>query len=77
MKWKYWFPAVALLLLTVSSVETFAQAPKAQSRPIRILRKRDVLQMVRTGVRSDLIIANILTSPCNFDSGGGSHRCGG
>ena len=67
MKWKHWFPAVAILLLTVSYVETFAQAPKAQPRPIRILRNRDVLQMVRTGMKSDLVIANILTSSCNFD----------
>lgn len=67
MKWKHWFTVAALLLLPGSSIETFAQAPKAQPRPIRTLRNRDVLQMVRTGMKSDLVIANILTSPCNFD----------
>ena len=67
MKWKYWFAVAVLLLLPGSSIETFAQAPKAQPRPTRILRNREVLQMVRTGMKSDLIIANILTSPCNFD----------
>ena len=67
MNWKHWFTVVALLLLPGSSIETFAQAPKAQPRPIRTLRNRDVLQMVRTGMKSDLVIANILTSSCNFD----------
>lgn len=67
MNWKHWFTIAVLLLLPGSSIETFAQAPKAQPRPTRILRNRDVLQMVRTGMKSDLIIANILTSPCNFD----------
>jgi hypothetical protein len=32
-----------------------------------MLRNRDVLVMVRSGMKADLIIANILTSPCNFD----------
>lgn len=67
MKWKHWFTVTALLLLPGSSIETFAQAPKAQPRSIRTLRNRDVLQMVRTGMKSDLVIANILTSSCNFD----------
>lgn len=66
MKWKYWLAIPALLLLT-SPVETFAQPPKPQTRAIRMLRNRDVLVMVRNGMKSDLIIANILTSPCNFD----------
>ena len=67
MKWKYWFMVAAFLLLAGSSVETLAQAPKAQPRPARILRNRDVLQMVRSGMKSDLVIANILTTSCNFD----------
>ena len=67
MKWKYWFTVAAFLLLTGNSVQTLAQAPKAQPRSIRILRNRDVLQMVRSGMKSDLVIANILTSSCNFD----------
>jgi hypothetical protein len=66
MRWKHWLTIAAFLFLT-NSVETFAQAPKAQSRSVRMLRNRDVLQMVRSGMKADLIIANILTSPCNFD----------
>jgi hypothetical protein len=46
---------------------TVGQAPKTQSRPARILTNRDVLSMFHRGMRSDLIIATILTSPCNFD----------
>lgn len=67
MNWKHWFTVAVLLLLPGNSMETFAQVPKAQPRPTRIIRNRDVLQMVRSGMKSHLIIANILTSPCNFD----------
>jgi len=66
MKWKYWLTVAAVLLLTTPA-ETLGQTPKTQPSTIRMLRNRDVLQMVRTGMKSDLIIANILTSPCNFD----------
>ena len=67
MNWKHWFTIAVLLLLPGSAVETFAQAPKTQPPPARILRNRDILQMVRTGMNSHIIIANILTSSCNFD----------
>ena len=66
MKWKHWLTFAAVLFLTIPA-ETFGQAPKPQTRSIRILRNRDVLQMVRTGMKSELIIANILTTSCNFD----------
>ena len=66
MRWKHWF-ALAAVLVLITAAETFAQVPKIQTRTIRMLRNRDVLAMVRTGVKSDQIIANILTSPCNFD----------
>ena len=66
MKWKYWLTIAALLLLT-SPVETFAQIQKAQPSTTRHLRNRDILQMVRSGMQSHLIIASILTSACNFD----------
>src|SRR5215203_2483137 len=66
MKWKYWLTIASLLLLTISP-ETFSQTPKPQARSIRILRNRDVLQMIRSGIQSDIIIANVLTSSCNFD----------
>ena len=66
MKWKHWLTVAAILLL-IAPAESFGQAPRPQTRSTRILRNRDVLQMVRTGMKSELIIANILTSSCNFD----------
>lgn len=70
MRWKHWFAVAAVLVLT-SSTATFGQTaktPKTQpSYTPRTLRNRDVLQMVRSGMKSDLIIANIFTSSCNFD----------
>jgi hypothetical protein len=66
MKWKYWL-TIAFVLLLTTSPETFGQAGKTQTRSVRILTNRDVLTMVNRGMRSDLIIATILTSSCNFD----------
>ena len=66
MRWKYWL-IIAVVLLLTTSTETFAQAGKTQTRSVRILTNRDVLTMVNRGMRSDLIIATILTSSCNFD----------
>ncbi len=66
MSWKHWLVIAAVLLLP-TSIETFGQAPKPQPHTTRILRNRDVLQMVRSGIQSHLIIATIMTSHCNFD----------
>src|SRR6476619_661946 len=66
MKWKHWLVIVAVLFLTTPA-ETFGQAPKTQTRSFRVLRNRDVMQMVRTGMKSEFVIANILTTSCNFD----------
>ena len=66
MRWKHWLVLAVILLLTLSA-GTFGQAPKTQSRSARIITNRDVLAMVHRGMRSDLIIATILTSSCNFD----------
>ncbi|HET6979077.1 MAG TPA: hypothetical protein VFI24_22275 [Pyrinomonadaceae bacterium] len=66
MKWKHWLTVAAILLL-LSPTESFGQVTKPQTHSLRVLRNRDVLQMVRTGMKSELIIANILTSSCNFD----------
>jgi hypothetical protein len=66
MRWKHWLTIAAVLVL-ITPADTFGQAPKPLTRSTRILRNRDILQMVRTGMKSDLIIANILTSSCNFD----------
>jgi hypothetical protein len=64
MRWKHWLIIAAVLLLP-TPVQTFAQTP--QSRPTHILRNRDILEMVRSGIQSHLIIATIMTSHCNFD----------
>lgn len=66
MRWKHWL-VIAVVLLSTTSPATLGQAPKTQSRTARILTNRDVLSMVHKGMRSDLIIATILTTSCNFD----------
>ena len=66
MSWKHWL-VIAVVLVLTTSAETFGQAPKNQTRPPRILTNRDVLSMIHKGMKSDLIVATILTSPCNFD----------
>jgi len=67
MSRKHWLTIAVFLLLT-NSVETFAQAPpKPQPRSVRILRNRDILQMVQSGMKSHVIIATIMTSHCGFD----------
>ncbi|HEX3248795.1 MAG TPA: hypothetical protein VHS05_05155 [Pyrinomonadaceae bacterium] len=66
MRWKCWLTIAVFLLLT-NSVETFAQASKPQPHSIHVLRNRDILLMVQNGVKSHVIIANIMTSHCAFD----------
>lgn len=66
MSWKYWLTIAAVLFLTTPA-ETFGQAHKTQPRSIRMLTNRDVLRLVHTGMKSELIIATILSSSCNFD----------
>ena len=66
MRWKHW-SVIALVLVLTTSAETFGQAPKPPTRSPRILTNRDVLLMVHKGMKSDMIIPTILTSPCNFD----------
>lgn len=66
MRWKHWLTIAAVLLLTTSA-ETFGQAPKSQTHSPRILHNRDILTMVRNGMKSELVIATILTTSCNFD----------
>jgi hypothetical protein len=66
MRWKYWL-VLAAFLLPITSLETFAQAPKIQPDTTRMLTNRDILQMSRSGMKSHLIISTILTSACNFD----------
>jgi hypothetical protein len=67
MRWKHWLIIAAAVLLLTSSTETFGQVPKSQPRATRMLTNRDVMRMVHSGMKSDLIVANILTSYCNFD----------
>lgn len=66
MRWKHWLVIVVVLLFTISA-ETLGQISKSQPRSARILTNRDVLSMAHKGMRSDLIIATILTTSCNFD----------
>lgn len=66
MKSKHWL-IISVVLLFATAAGTFGQISKPQIRSIRILTNRDVLSMVHRGMRSDLIIATILTSSCNFD----------
>ena len=66
MRWKHWLIIAVVLFLTIPP-DTFGQAPKTQSRSVRMLTNRDVLRMVHNGMRSELIIATILSSSCNFD----------
>src|SRR5690242_1573318 len=64
MRWKHWV-IIAVVMLFTTSTATFGQAPKTHAP--RILTNRDVLSMAHKGMRSDLIIATILTTSCNFD----------
>ena len=66
MRWKHWLTIAVVLFLTISA-DTFGQATKTQLRSVRMLTNRDVVRMVHNGMRSDLIIATILSSSCNFD----------
>ncbi|HKG46651.1 MAG TPA: hypothetical protein VKB02_07995 [Pyrinomonadaceae bacterium] len=66
MRWKHWLIIVVVMFLAMPT-GTFGQGPKTQTRSVRLLTNRDVLSMVHKGMRSDLVIATILTSPCNFD----------
>jgi hypothetical protein len=66
MSWKHWL-TIAFVLLLTTAPDTFGQTTKAQTRSMRIVTNRDVLTMVQKGMRSDLIIATILTTACNFD----------
>lgn len=66
MRWKHWSIIAVVLLFTIST-GTVGQTSKPQSHTPRTLMNRDVLSMVHKGMRSDLIIATILTTSCNFD----------
>jgi hypothetical protein len=66
MRGKHWL-VIAVFLLLTNSVVTFAQTPTAQTHPAPVLRNRDILRMVQSGVKSHLIIATIMTSHCAFD----------
>ena len=57
---------IPLLLLLVST-KVFGQATPEPGTPVRLMRNSDVIRMVEDGVKPGVIIANILTSHCNFD----------
>jgi hypothetical protein len=66
MRWKHWL-MIALVLFLTTAAEILGQTTKNPTRSVRLLTNRDVLTMVHKGMRSDLIIATILTTSCNFD----------
>ena len=66
MNWKHWLTITVILLFTTPA-QTFAQVTTSNPRAVRILTNRDVLRMVHNGMKSDLVIATILSSSCNFD----------
>ena len=55
------------LLLLLTAVEAYGQATTSSAEPARMMRNGDVIRMVEDGVKPGVIIANILTSHCNFD----------
>ena len=55
------------LLLLLVSIKVCAQAVTPSDAPVRVMRNSDVIRMVEDAVKPDVIIANILTSHCNFD----------
>ena len=55
------------LLLLLVSIKVCAQEPTSPDAPIKYMRNGDVIRMVEDAVKPGVIIANILTSHCNFD----------
>jgi hypothetical protein len=55
------------LLLLLASVKVFGQEATSPDAPVRMMRNSDVIRMVEDSVKPGVIIANILTSSCNFD----------
>ena len=55
------------LLLLLVSIKVCAQAATPPDAPIKLMRNGDVIRMVEDNVKAGVIIANILTSHCNFD----------
>ena len=55
------------LLLLLVSIEVSGQTTPSPDATVRMMRNGDVIRMVEDGVKSGVIIANILTSHCNFD----------
>jgi hypothetical protein len=51
----------------LTAVEAYGQATTSSAEPARMMRNSDVIRMVDDGVKPGVIIANILTSHCNFD----------
>jgi len=48
-------------------VEAYGQSNDSTKVPVRMMRNADVIRMVEDSVKPGVIIANILTSNCNFD----------
>ena len=66
MRIKCWFIIVSVALSTWSGASAQTPVP-LKPAAARIMRNRDVLSIVRTGVKPAEIVARIKSSHCNFD----------
>src|SRR5258705_5120698 len=66
MRWKHWLILAAILFAT-NPPEAFGQRLLPTPPTTRVLRNRDVLLMVKSGMNTELIKARIQTSTCGFD----------
>ena len=57
-----------LPVLLLTSASAFAQTEAASTSSVLVLHNRDVLRMVKEGVKPGEIIARIVTSSCAFDT---------
>ena len=67
MRSKEWLILAAGVLALTTVCPALCQMPSTALDSAQLLRNRDVLAMVKHGVKADAIVARIATSRCNFD----------
>ena len=67
MRTRRWLKISFLFLLLTNCSIALGQGDKAVSTQVHLLTNRDVIRMVEDKVEAKIIIARIITSPCNFD----------
>ena len=67
MRTRRWLKISFLFLLLTNCSIALGQGDKAVSTQVDLLTNRDVIRMVEDKVEAKIIIARIITSPCNFD----------